>query len=227
MLLFKKKYYLFVENTRDFNLNLIKIRGKFHIIYRNIKSKEKIDTLRIYRNNCKKNGINFYIANDTNLLSKVNADGLTISASYYDFDELGTKNSKQTSEGGSVALNYAYGNLSIGYGETRHVPNLRTGQSNTAAHTKGYENEAYSIGWAVNDALSVSYTNEESTKVAAYDNVAGVRQDSNVTMEIDTIDLSYTVGGMTIGLSQSETSADSYTTGDEVTETILAVSMAF
>ena len=154
-------------------------------------------------------------------------DGLTISASYYDFDELGTKNSKQTSEGGSVALNYAYGNLSIGYGETRHVPNLRTGQSNTAAHTKGYENEAYSIGWAVNDALSVSYTNEESTKVAAYDNVAGVRQDSNVTMEIDTIDLSYTVGGMTIGLSQSETSTDSYTTGDEVTETILAVSMAF
>tara|TARA_A100001011_G_scaffold307794_1_gene323195 strand:- start:157 stop:732 length:576 start_codon:yes stop_codon:yes gene_type:complete len=80
MLLFKKKYYLFVENTRDFNLNLIKIRGKFHIIYRNIKSKEKIDTLRIYRNNCKKNGINFYIANDTNLLSKVNADGLYISA---------------------------------------------------------------------------------------------------------------------------------------------------
>ena len=57
MLLFKKKYYLFVENTRDFNLNLIKIRGKFHIIYRNIKSKEKIDTLRVYRNNCKKNNI--------------------------------------------------------------------------------------------------------------------------------------------------------------------------
>ena len=46
-------------------------------------------------------------------------------------------------------------------------------------------------------------------------------------MEIDTIDLSYTVGGMTLGLSQSETSTESYTTGDEVTETILAVTMAF
>jgi hypothetical protein len=32
---------------------------------------------------------------------------------------------------------------------------------------------------------------------------------------------------MTIGLSQSETSLDSYTAGDEVTETIVAVSMAF
>ena len=73
----------------------------------------------------------------------------------------------------------------------------------------------------------MSYTNEESTRIKAYDNAAGVRQDSNTTMEIDTIDLSYTVGGMTLGLSQSETSLDSYTTGDEVTETIVAVTMAF
>ncbi len=80
MLLLKKKYYLFIENTRDFDLNLIKIRGKFNIIYRNIISREKIENLKNYRNNCKKNGINFYIANETNLLSKVNADGLYISA---------------------------------------------------------------------------------------------------------------------------------------------------
>ena len=80
MLVFKKKYYLFVQNTRDLNLNLIKIRGKFNIIYRNLKSKEKIETLRIYRNNCKKNGVNLYIANDTNLMSKIKADGLYISA---------------------------------------------------------------------------------------------------------------------------------------------------
>ena len=80
MLVFKKKYYLFVENTRDLNLNLIKIRGKFNIIYRNLISKEKIENLKTYRNNCKKHGANFYIANDTKLLSKVRADGLYISA---------------------------------------------------------------------------------------------------------------------------------------------------
>ena len=160
-------------------------------------------------------------------LTSTPIDGLTISASYYDFDEMGNRDSKQSQEGGSVALNYSFGNLSVGYGETRHAPALRTGQSNTAAHVKHYENEAYSIGWAVNDSLSVSYTNEESTRIKAYDNVSGTRQDSNTTMEIDTIDLSYTVGGMTLGLSQSETSLDSYTTGDEVTETIVAVTMAF
>ena len=73
----------------------------------------------------------------------------------------------------------------------------------------------------------MSYTNEESKRKQAYDTVAAVYTDSSTTMEIDTIDLSYTVGRMTIGLSQSETSLDSYTTGDEVTETIFAVSMAF
>ena len=80
MLMFKKKYYLFVENTRDLNLNLIRIRDKFNIIYRNLINKEKIETLKTYRNKCKRIGINFYIANDTNLLSKIKADGLYISA---------------------------------------------------------------------------------------------------------------------------------------------------
>ena len=154
-------------------------------------------------------------------------DGFTISASYYDFDEMGNRDSLQKAEGGSLAGNYSYGNLSVGYGQTRYAPALATGQSNTAAHVKHYGNEAYSIGWAVNDNLSVSYTNEESKRNQAYDTVAAVYTDSSTTMEIDTIDLSYTVGGMTIGLSQSEASTDSYTTGDEVTETIFAVSMAF
>lgn len=80
MMIFKKKYYLFVENTREFNLNLIKVRKKFNIIYRNQTSKEKVEDLIKFRKKCKKNGVNFYIANNTNLLSKLKADGLYISA---------------------------------------------------------------------------------------------------------------------------------------------------
>ncbi len=80
MLAFKKKYYLFIENTREFNLNLIKIRKKFIIIYRNKNTKEKIEDLKYFRNKCKKIGIKFFVANNTNLLSKLKADGLYISA---------------------------------------------------------------------------------------------------------------------------------------------------
>ena len=80
MFVFKKKYYLFIENTRKFNLDLIKIRNKFNLIYRSQFSNEKIEDLIIFRRNCKKKGIDFYIANNTRLLSKLKADGLYISA---------------------------------------------------------------------------------------------------------------------------------------------------
>ena len=80
MLVFKKKYYLFVENTREFNLNLIKIRKKFNIIYRNQATTEKIEDIKSFKNDCKKSSVNFYIANNIKLLSKIKADGLYISA---------------------------------------------------------------------------------------------------------------------------------------------------
>ena len=50
---------------------------------------------------------------------------------------------------------------------------------------------------------------------------------TDVEMEITTIDVSYTMGGATLGLSNSETSNDSYTTGDDTTETIVAITLAF
>ena len=80
MLVLKKNYYLFVENAREFNLNIIKIRKKFNIIYRNLGSKEQMKEISNFRKDCKRNGVRFYIANDTILLTKLKADGLYISA---------------------------------------------------------------------------------------------------------------------------------------------------
>ncbi len=80
MSILKKKYYLFIENTREFNLNLIKKRDKFNIIYRNQNNKEKFKNLFVFRKKCKELGIKFFISNDTKLLIKLNADGLYISA---------------------------------------------------------------------------------------------------------------------------------------------------
>ena len=80
MMVFKKKYYLFVENTREFKLDLIKTREKFNIIYRNQNTKEKIQDLFNYRKKCAKYGIKFYVANNTSLLTKLKADGLYISS---------------------------------------------------------------------------------------------------------------------------------------------------
>ncbi len=80
MSIHKKNYYLFIENTKEFNLNLIKIRNKFNIIYRSQNENENLKDLFEFRKNCKKRGINFFVSNNTKLLSKLKADGLYISS---------------------------------------------------------------------------------------------------------------------------------------------------
>jgi hypothetical protein len=156
-------------------------------------------------------------------------DGLTISGSYYDFGEMGNKDGRQKEEGGSVSANYSIGQVSVGYGETKHTPADRmTENAAGTAVTQHYLNDAYSIGFAVNDNLSVSYTEENSEiKRKAKAAAGNTATRTDVEMEITTIDLSYTMGGATIGVSNSEHSNDSYTAGDDTTETIVAISLAF
>ena len=154
-------------------------------------------------------------------------DGLTLAASYYDFGDMGNADGRQSAEGGSYSANYSMGQFSVGYGETLHAPATRMGGATATAATQHYENEAYSIGFAVNDNLSVSFTEETSTKKNKAKSVTGAVTRTDVEMEITTIDLSYTVGGATLGISNSEMSNDSYTSGDDTTETIVAISLAF
>ena len=161
-------------------------------------------------------------------LSMTPIDGLTVSGSYYEFGEMGNSDGRYKSEGGSLGANYSIGQVSIGYGETRHVPAQRMNTNNATARTTSYLNEAYSLGFAVNENLSVSYTEENSEERNVSKADAGnTSTRTDVEMEITTIDLSYTVGGATLGISNSEHSNDSYTQGDDTTETIVAISLAF
>ena len=68
---------------------------------------------------------------------------------------------------------------------------------------------------------------ENSEKVVKTTSATNTVTRPSVELEITTIDLSYTVGGATIGISNSEHSNDSYTAGDDTTETIVALSLAF
>ena len=153
-------------------------------------------------------------------------DGLTLSGSYYEQGDMGGNEKKQKGEGGSLAFNYSVGSFSLGYGETKFAPALGV-QSAGATTTQHYENEGYSIGFAVNDNLSISYTEENSEKKVKTKSVANAITRANVEMEITTMDVAYTIGGATVSLSHSEASNDSYTTGDDTNETIAAISLAF
>jgi thiamine-phosphate pyrophosphorylase len=78
--MFKKKYFLFIESTKDIELSNIKLINKFVIIYRNKNKSDKYNDLLNFRRFCKSKKIDFYIANDFKLMTRINADGLYISA---------------------------------------------------------------------------------------------------------------------------------------------------
>ena len=73
MFAYKNKYYLYIDKTSIINLNLIKIRKKYSVIYRNFNKQENIDILKLFRQKCKRKGISFYIANDLRLLNILKA----------------------------------------------------------------------------------------------------------------------------------------------------------
>ena len=78
MFTYKNQYYLFIENTSDFDPLKIKIRGKFNIIYRNYKKPENLQILMNFRRKCKLKNISFFVSNNSTLLVKLKADGLYI-----------------------------------------------------------------------------------------------------------------------------------------------------
>jgi len=160
-------------------------------------------------------------------------DGLTVSASYVDIDSaIGKSTDHSQYEAGSITAKYAYGPITIGHGRTAITPFTPTTSAGTF-FTNVIEESDWSIGYAVNENLTVSY--EQSTSEAK---MKKRDADNNVTRKTtkqssDTIQAAYTMGGMTLALSQSNTDGAGYTENavaasrKDVKETIFAVTMAF
>ena len=120
---------------------------------------------------------------------------------------------------------YTQGPVAVGVGFTRVAQ--RKGTSSPTEYTEGYRNKAASIGYAINDDLSVSFAREQSEKLVRKKPTDSSRTESNVEMEIDTIQAAYTMGGMTISVSNKSVDNDSYTADKKTKETLLAFAMAF
>ena len=91
MFAYKKKYFLFIENIKDINLNKIKKNNKFVIILRNKKLGDTISCLIKFRKECKLKGIEFFVANNSKLAVLLKSDGVYISAFYKGFEQLNLK----------------------------------------------------------------------------------------------------------------------------------------
>ncbi len=93
MFIIKKKYFLIIESIKDLNLENIKIRNKFLIIYRNNKKIDKLDELLRFRRKCKLKAIKFFIANNIKLAITLKSDGIYLSSFNKDLRFLNYKKS--------------------------------------------------------------------------------------------------------------------------------------
>ena len=159
-------------------------------------------------------------------------DGLTVGASYLEKDH--NINTVQKYETGGVFATYAYGPVSIGYGENRTAPNsssfgtVATTTVATEANTKRFDNQLISLGFAVNENLSVSYDVEKS-EAAKFTNLETAAGDTKnaVELQIKSLQAAYNIGGATIAITMEDIENDGYVLSKNNKETIISLAMAF
>ena len=115
----------------------------------------------------------------------------------------------------TVYAKYAAGPVTIGYQESAEDPGL-----NTLTGAQQYENTNIAVSFKVIDDLTVSFYDFESVK-KTNNNAA------DVTMDIDSINVSYSMGAMSVRIQDTDSSASNYTTGTDEEHTEINVSLSF
>jgi hypothetical protein len=129
--------------------------------------------------------------------------------------ETSTVANTQDMLGLTAALNYTYGPLKVGYQKKFNDG----GQTSAAADHTIYRDEIIGIAYAVNDSLSLSWNRYESLK--STDAANEVKQDST------SINIGYTVGGMTIGFADASTDNAGYVANAKDDTRRLQLTVAF
>ena len=137
-------------------------------------------------------------------------EGLDVGVGYAKLNSTDLTAGDKHQEEGTAYVKYASGPISVGY---------QRGAVNVEAAAKAvYINEYIGVSYKVSDNLSLSYNEAESRKST---------DTSDQTQEWDSISLSYTAGGMTLGIVQQEVDNATYTSGRTSEETAIQMTVAF
>ena len=151
-------------------------------------------------------------------------DGLSIGADYAT-ENGGDTGTAQSEESGAYYAKYAIGNFKLGYGKALYAPSLTN--KNTAKTM--YETDSYGVEIAINDQLSISYSQEKSeattNNVIAAGSASGTK--TKLEADIDSIQAAYVIGGATLGVAMTETSNADYVATKEEKVTVFSIAMAF
>jgi hypothetical protein len=159
-------------------------------------------------------------------------EGLAVNASYIEIASSITDAKAQDYEAGNVSAKYSTGAFTFGVGRALIQPYVASGTGATVEKVQYVENTDYGIGYALNDNLSVSYEKGKSEiKTQAVDPLNVVTKSTN-SQEYESIQAAYTMGGMTMAVSQTVVDGDGYTKEStslrsDASQTLFVVTMAF
>ena len=137
-------------------------------------------------------------------------EGLDIGVGYAMLNTKALTTGERDQEEGTAYVKYSTGPLSVGY--------QKGGVSVEGTAENVYVNEYIGISYKISDDLSISWNEAESQKTS---------DSTDQTQEWDSISLSYTAGGMTLGVVQQEVDNATYTSGRTSEETAIQMTVAF
>jgi len=150
-------------------------------------------------------------------------DGLTIGATYNTaqmYDDATVHS--QEEEGGAAYAKYAVGPITVGYGKSWKAPTNGVLATTAGATTvEFYENTGVSIGYALNDQVRISYTNEKGERNFA----TSATTTSDIKMT--SYQIAYNIGGATLSLVRNSTDNVGFVSNVDSEETLVSLAMAF
>ena len=182
-------------------------------------------------------------------------DGLTVGASYLEINDSGSATAPDYKTGGGYAK-YSLGQFAFGLGRHYVEPNQRSTATTASATTtkwnapttayynqttgaystvtnvyvnglKYFENDAYSVAFAVNDNFSISYDKLVSTARISVQSTTNVRTSQDRDLEVTTLQAAYNMGGAVISVSQKDIENDTHQQGVDLNEYMFGIKMAF
>jgi len=123
-------------------------------------------------------------------------DGLKVTGGYEKSSSLYTN--LQNKEGGTVAVNYVWNALSLGYQQKGYHALTTT----IATDDVYYRDTILGAAYAINDSLAISYNKYESKK--------GDNTNGGMLQETSAVNVAYTIGGLTIGFQEASTDNANY-----------------
>ena len=143
-------------------------------------------------------------------------DGLNVFAGMGEIEQSDTASYDGDRSQYTVGATYAIGMVTAGYQYSRD--NM---QNNGAGAASYYENDIWGVSFNISDDLSLSYGEHESKK--------SVSGGTDVTTEVESIQIAYSMGGASIRLAEAKGTALKYATGssNDKDGTTISLSLAF